>query len=60
MIRRRLAVLVAGLIATGGVVSLPGARAAEPPVAPKVTATAAAPFCVWLDLLNIGGYCVRR
>lgn len=46
--RRRLAVLVAGLIAASGVVALPLAEATEPSV--KVPARQWG--CVWVDLVG--------
>jgi hypothetical protein len=58
VIRRRLAVVLVGLVAAGGVASLPAAHAAETPVA-ATAVEATPPLCVWLDVVNLA-YCVRR
>lgn len=59
MIRRRLAVVLVGLVAAGGVASLPAAHAAETPVAATAVEATPPPLCVWLDVVNLA-YCVRR
>lgn len=59
MIRRRLAVVLVGLIATSGVAALPAARAAEPAPATRVTVPARTWGCAWLDVLQVA-YCIGR
>ena len=55
--RRRLAILLVGVVGACGVTALPAAQAEEP--VPSVTTTASRWGCAWLDALDFH-FCLGR